>query len=163
MQPTIGQEIAALKRMSMISLRARYAEVFGDSTNANNRTWLVKRIAWRLQAKAEGDLSERAQRRAEELADDADLRLSPPKSRTEFAETLAAPKIEGALAADGRLPKPGALLVRKYKGQDVLVKVLDQGFEFEGKTFKSLSAVARAITGSHVNGFHFFKLKGGDA
>src|SRR5262249_50154246 len=61
-------------------LRLRYAAVFGETTNANNRTWLVKKIAWRRQALAEGDLSERARQRAAELAHDADLRANPPKT-----------------------------------------------------------------------------------
>ena len=58
-------------------LRDRYAELFGEETRANNKPWLVKRIAWRLQALAEGDLSERALQRAAALAIDADLRMMP--------------------------------------------------------------------------------------
>jgi DUF2924 family protein len=61
-------------------LRARYAEVFGEPTNARHKQWLVKRIIWRLQSLAEGDLTERARRRASELANDADLRRKAPKS-----------------------------------------------------------------------------------
>src|ERR1700676_1781803 len=83
MQLNVGKEGAAMRRMSTRELRARYAETFGEPTNANNKTWLVKRIAWRLQAQAEGDLSERARRRAAELANDADLRLSPPWEQAE--------------------------------------------------------------------------------
>jgi hypothetical protein len=75
MDTNVGKELAALQRMTVKELRTRYAEVFGEATNANNRAWLVKRIAWRLQALAEGDLSERARQRAAELANDADLRL----------------------------------------------------------------------------------------
>jgi hypothetical protein len=74
----IAKEVAALQRMTVKELRARYAEVFGEATNANNRAWLVKRLAWRLQSLAEGDLSARARRRAGELACDADLRMYPP-------------------------------------------------------------------------------------
>ncbi|MFN4260887.1 MAG: DUF2924 domain-containing protein [Gemmataceae bacterium] len=79
MDLNIGKELAALQRLTVKELRHRYAEVFGEPTNANNRAWLVKRIAWRLQALAEGDLSERAHRRAAELASDADLRMNPPR------------------------------------------------------------------------------------
>src|SRR3982074_458986 len=88
MQLNIAKEVAALQRLAMKDLKARYADVFGEPTNANNRTWLVRRIAWRLQAKAEGDLTERARRRVADLADDADLRLSPPK----VVEVLAVPE-----------------------------------------------------------------------
>ena len=75
------KEVAALQRQGAKQLRARYAEVFGETTAANNKIWLIRRIAWRLQALAEGDLSERARRRAEELANDADLLLSPPRAK----------------------------------------------------------------------------------
>ena len=155
----VAKEVAALKRLPMQDLKARYADVFGEPTNANNRVWLVRRIAWRLQAKAEGDLSERARRRAVELADDADLRLSPPKevdapSGSERTVTDVLP-----LANDGRLPPAGSTITRPYKGEDLQVKVLDDGrFEFEGEVFRSLSAVARKITGQHMNGFAFFRL-----
>jgi hypothetical protein len=86
-QLNLVNEIAALKRLTVGQLRQRFAEVFGEATQASNRIWLVKRIAWRMQARAEGDLSERARRRAAELARDADLRLNPPQSK---ATTTAA-------------------------------------------------------------------------
>ena len=57
-----------------------WAEVFGESARTSHKVWLIKRIVWRLQSLAEGDLSERARRRAAELANDADLRLYPPRS-----------------------------------------------------------------------------------
>ena len=62
--------------MTVRELRTRYAEVFGEETRAGNKAWLVKRIAWRVQSLAEGDLTERARQRAAELVDDADVRLS---------------------------------------------------------------------------------------
>jgi hypothetical protein len=67
----ILNEVAALQRLTIGQLRQRFADVFGEATTASNRTWLVKRIAWRLQAQAEGNLSQRARRRATELAQDA--------------------------------------------------------------------------------------------
>jgi hypothetical protein len=75
----IVNEVAALQRLSVGQLRQRFAKLFGETTKASNRTWLIKRIMWRMQALAEGDLSERARRRAAELARDADLRLNPPQ------------------------------------------------------------------------------------
>src|ERR671931_195646 len=80
MSTNIARELAALQRLTMPQLRQRYAEVFGETTNANNRAWLVKKIAWRLQALAEGGLPERPRQRAAELANDADLRANPPKT-----------------------------------------------------------------------------------
>ena len=78
MSVNVAMQVAALERMSVRELRTRFAELFGEETNAQNRTWLMRRLAWRIQALAEGDLSERARLRAAELANDADLRLSPP-------------------------------------------------------------------------------------
>ena len=66
MNLNVGKELAALRRMTVGELRARYAEVFGETTNGRHKDWLVKRIVRRLQALAEGDLSERARRRAAE-------------------------------------------------------------------------------------------------
>src|SRR4051794_8152806 len=75
----VDREVAGLQRMTVKKLRERYAETFGEMTRSGHKVWLIKRIIWRLQALAEGDLSERARQRAEELANEADLRLSPPK------------------------------------------------------------------------------------
>jgi hypothetical protein len=154
----VGKEVAALQRQTTKELRDRYAELFGEQTRANNKAWLVKRVAWRLQARAEGGLSERAQRRAAELADDADLRLSPPRHNdapSANGHTASAPLCTGA---DNRVPPPGTTLTRVYKGKDMQIRVLQQGFEYEGEVYKSLSAVAKAITGSHCNGYLFFGL-----
>src|SRR5262249_9192321 len=132
MMLNVGKELAALQRLSIKELKARYAEVFGEATNAANRAWLVKRLAWRLQALAEGALSERARRRAAELANDADLRLSPPKVMAAPAADVVTPTertVTGTLAgtADGRLPLPGTILTREYKGELVQVQVLPTG------------------------------------
>ncbi|MBP3954849.1 DUF2924 domain-containing protein [Gemmata sp. G18] len=157
MEINVAKELAALRRLTPKDLRARYAEVFGEPTTTGNRTWLVRRIAWRVQMLAEGDLSERARARAAELARDADLRVIPPRDRAESAAPrTAAP--ETGFASDDRLPPPGSVITRAYKGATVHVKVLATGFEYDGRVFPSLSAVAKAVTGSHCNGFHFFKL-----
>jgi hypothetical protein len=158
MHQTTTREIAAPQRLTMPQLRLRYAEVFGEETNANNRAWLVKRLAGRLQALAEGDLSQRARQRAAELANDADLRMNAPMVKTptpaaERTQTFAAP-----FRADARLPLPGTILTRVYKGRPLQVQVLDNGFAYDGQVYGSLSAVAKAITGSHCNGFLFFRL-----
>jgi hypothetical protein len=64
------------------------------------------------------------------------------------------------VASDPRLPSPGTQVTRKYKGRTLVVTVLPDGFEYDGERYKSLSAVAKAITGSHMNGFRFFGLEG---
>lgn len=161
MDLNVGREVTAMKRMTVNELRAKYADVFGEATNARHKEWLVRRIAWRMQALAEGDLSERARQRAAELANDADLRTTAPrapKTPPASAERTAATVIR--LPPNNRLPMPGQELAREYNGQTLVVRVLDRGFEFEGEVYKSLSAVAKAITGQHCNGYLFFRLNG---
>jgi hypothetical protein len=144
--------------MTVTQLRVRYAEVFGEAARSFNKQHLVKRIAWRLQAMHEGDLSERARRRAHELANDADLRIRPPATPVDAGDNGGTATSAFRVEADDRLPMVGTLLKRRYKGQTVQVRVLEQGFEFDGEVYRSLSAVARKITGSHWNGYHFFDL-----
>jgi hypothetical protein len=158
MKMNMAKEIAGLGRMGVKELQARYAQAFGEETHAHHKAWLVKRIAWRLQALAEGDLSERARQRAAELANDADLRLSPPKLLPLAPSHDRAKTMAMQTQDNGRLPIPGTMITRPYKGKSLIVKVLPRGFEFEGEVFKSLSAVAKAITGQHCNGYFFFRL-----
>jgi Protein of unknown function (DUF2924) len=175
----LADEIAALARQTVPELRERYAALFGEGTAAKHKTWLVKRIAWRLQAVAEGELSERARQRALQLANDADLRLSPPKPTRPPAEQTGAepPATEEPAAtptpdgvplaprqyADVRLPAPGGIVTRLYKGRRLEVTVLARGFAHDGTVYRSLSAVAKAITGAHCNGYLFFRLAGKEA
>jgi len=153
----IGKEIAELKQMSVGELREKYHEVFGEPTRAGNKDFLFKRIAWRIQALNEGDLSERARRRAEDLACDADLRTTAPRT----AATGGGGASDASPAppnADERIPPPGTVLTRVYRGQAYHVVVRDDGFEYDGEVFRSLSAIAKLITGSHWNGLLFFKV-----
>jgi hypothetical protein len=159
MHPHLAAQLAALQQLGVTALRARYAELFGEAARTGHKAWLVKRLAWRLQALAEGDLPERARLRAEQLANDADLRLCPPRHDQNDALSMnrnarATPRS----LTDPRLPPPGNVLTRTYKGQTLQVRVLLHGFEFQGVTYTSLSAVAKAITGSHASGFLFFRL-----
>jgi hypothetical protein len=165
MRLNIGKKVAALRRMTTHELQAKYTELFGeDAWTASNRVWLVKRLAWRLQALDEGDLSERARRRGAELANDADLRLSPPRLvKPRPAAILEAGPTRRSTKRNVPQLRPGTILARKYRGEMLEVRVLADGFEFEGATYSSLSAVAKAITGAHCSGHHFFRLdqKGG--
>jgi hypothetical protein len=149
----VTRELSALEKMGTKELKQKFEEVFREQARSGNRPWLIKRIIWRMQANAEGDLSERARRRAEELANDADLRLKPPKPKPIESPTN--------LHTDDRIPMPGTELAREYKGKTITVKILNDGFRYQNITYKSLSAVAKAITGSNWNGFHFFNLTGG--
>jgi len=156
-------ERARLEGMTVGQLARVYEELVGEPARSRHKQYLIRRILWRVQARAEGDLSERARRRAAELADDADVRVTPPRRPTTSASVvLPAAKIDEAeMLADSRLPAAGNVVVRKYKGQEIRVLVLADGFEYQGQRFRSLSAIAKLVTGSHVNGFRFFKLRSG--
>lgn len=156
MKVNVEQELADLQNMSVNELSRRYEELYGQPVRTRHKQYLVRKVAWRIQALAEGDLSERARRRAEELANDADVRLMPPRRRqdsdggaTGGTRTLKAP----TAAQDRRLPAPGTAIVRPYKGRQLRVIVRTDGFEYEGQRYKTLTAVAEAVTGSHLNGY----------
>jgi hypothetical protein len=157
MEQTPNLDLAILQRMTTSELRNRYIEVFGEQPPTWNRVWMLKRIAWRLQALAEGGLSERSRRRAEELANEADVRLNAPKGKTTDVPVERTAVKPLPTPVDNRLPTPGTILTRPYKGQTVQVQVLPSGFAYQGQVYPSLSAVAKAVTGSHCNGFHFFR------
>jgi Protein of unknown function (DUF2924) len=148
-------QIEALGRMQIGELRERYREVFGEQTATAHKQHLVRRIAWRLQVLAEGDLSERAHRRALKIADDRDLRVNVPASMMKLGRTAVKGKPMGP---DPRRPLPGSVLSRSFRGQTIEVKVLEDGFEYQGRRHGSLSAVARAATGTRWNGLIFFGL-----
>jgi len=76
----VAARIDALHEMTVKELRRRWAEVFGEEAPNGHKKYLLKRLAWRIQANAEGDISERARRRAKELADDSDLRVKAPRA-----------------------------------------------------------------------------------
>lgn len=163
MSLNVEKELAELRQLPPRALRDRYARVFGEATNSHHKDWLVKRIIWRMQALEQGDLSERARRRAAEIANDADLRRRPPQTKANSSERMVV-VMKSLPVQPTRVPPPGGSIVRDYKGRKLEVHVREQGFEFEGQFFKSLSAVAKHVTGSHCNGFHFFRLTqwGGD-
>jgi hypothetical protein len=155
----IGAELAQLGHLTIGELRRKYVAIFGQPTRTGNKVWLIRRLAWRLQALAEGDLSERARQRAAALACDADLRLSPPRSpqSTKLPSDQDSPR-QLRLSSRHPLPPPGTVLVRPYKGQTLQVRVLADGFAYDGQVYRSLSAVAKAITGSHCSGHLFFRV-----
>lgn len=158
-QLNITKEVVALQRMTVSELRLRYAEVFGERTNARHKEWLIKRIAWRMQAIEEGDLSERARRRAMELANDADMRMTPPRQLKPAPDAAERTSTVATKVQAGTDLLPGTVVKREYKGRTIRVTVLDDGFECEGERYKSLTAVVKAVTGKHWNGFHFFGLR----
>ena len=157
MAMNVGKEITALKKMTVPELRKRYAETFGEGTTSRHKEFLVRRILWRLQANQEGGLSERARQRARELAADSDVRLTAPRMSPPDAGPARTTSIH--FSSDQRLPMPGTIITRRYKDEIIEVRVLPRGFEYAGEVYRTLSAVARRVTGTHWNGFHFFRLR----
>jgi hypothetical protein len=153
-------EIENLRRASLEGLREKFREVFHEETRCRHREHLLRRIAWRLQALAEGDLSDRARGRANEIAQDADLRTVAPRDFFLVADrpVQTTPADRTRRNADSRLPLPGVLLSRKWKGRTILVEVLAKGFRYENRHYSSLSAIAVAVTGTRWNGLAFFGL-----
>ncbi len=161
MGTNIAGEIAALDRMTVKELRTKHIAVFGERTRAGHKEYMVKRIAWRMQAKVDGDLTERARRRAEELANDADLRMRRPPDAPAPSPASTTRTAKVAFGDRAGQPMPGTILTRQYKGQTIQVTVRDNGFEYSGEVYGSLSAVAKSITCSHWNGNSFFGLGAG--
>ena len=152
-----------MERLTVDQLRAKYAEVFAEATRSRHKEYLIKRIAWRMQANAEGGLSERARRRAMELANEAELRVTAPRQPKLAADAAERTSTTATRVRASSELMPGTALQREYKGQTTRVNVLTTAFEFEGERYKSLTAVAKAVTGSHWSGNRFFGLqpKGG--
>ena len=145
---SLVDEVAELRVMPVAKLTKRYVEVFGREPRIKHRAYLWKRVAWRLQEQRLGGLSEVAKARLEELIAEIDLPLED-KART----------VTGKLRSGRRAGlKIGSTLTREWRGQEVRVTVVDGGFECGGVVYKSLSAVAAAMTGSHWNGRLFFGL-----
>ena len=151
----IERRIRELKDLTIGQLRTRYEALTGEDSRSSNRRHLIRRIAWRIQAKQEGGLSQRALDRAEELADVEGLRLSAPKARD-----VAASGAKSKRRTTGRKGKfsAGTVFVRRYKDRVIEVTVIDDGFCFGGEMYTSLSAIARAVTGSRWSGRVFFGL-----
>jgi len=148
--PNLSSQIEELRNMTSEPLRRRYGEVFGQPAPTTNPYHLRRRIAWRLQVLALGDLSEGAFRRAAEIAGAADLKGDLPLGSAERKQRRK--------RLDQRLPAAGTELTRVYRDRTVVVTVLANGFEYEGQRYGSLSAVARAVTGTQWNGLVFFGL-----
>ena len=142
----------ALKNAPLEAIKAKYAALYGqDSPSSSNKVFLWRKIAYRLQALEYGGLPDDTKNRINELI----KRYDPVNNNT--LRPKKNPGKEGKNGRDKRLPIPGAIIRKEYKDQLIEVKVLENGFEYQGKGYKTLSSVATAVTGDHVNGYTFFK------
>jgi hypothetical protein len=156
MEEELALEIERLRKQKTKALQAHYRELFGEETRSSNHAHLFRRIAWRLQANAEGGLSERARKRAQELADEAALRLRAPRR---FWRQDGSVGLHASPPRDRRLPPVGSVLQRQYAGQTIVVQVLATGFAYQNQIYGSLSQLAHTITGTRWNGYAFFGLR----
>src|SRR5213593_2015312 len=134
-QATITAQILALQGMTVGQLRKKWKELYGgEETRSFNRVYLWRRLAWRVQELAYGGLSERAKARIAELNRDDDLRMLPPRRWQPPAgnDGPPAPATPRQPLRDPRLPRPGSTLSRQYRGHEIRVLVLEDGFEYEG-------------------------------
>lgn len=134
--------LAALKAMSVNELKTEWQALFDAPAPNNSRTFLESRLAYRIQ----------------------ELTYGGPDKQTRRLLDLLADEVEGTLTrkaqiADPRNPVVGTKLIREWNGVAQTVTVLREGFDWDGRRYKSLSAVARAITGTRWNGYRFFGLR----
>jgi hypothetical protein len=132
--------LAALKTAPTPDLKAQWRDLFESEPPPFNRTFLESRLAYRIQELAYGGLAATTIARLENMAED-------------FATT------KGRRKREQDRPIAGTRLVREWKGVEHCVTVREDGFEYQGRPYQSLSAVARAITGTRWNGHLFFGMK----
>jgi len=137
------RRLAALEIAPTADLKRQWRELFGKEPPAFNRAYLRSRLAYRIQELAYGGLRPETAARLEALGEKLD------------GGNITLRRIR----ADDR-PIAGTRLVREYQGVEHTVTVLADGFEFEGRPYRSLSAIARTITGTRWNGWTFFGLRG---
>jgi hypothetical protein len=149
-------QIMELKEKSLGELQAKHQELFPDQpTPSNNKVYLWRKIAYRLQELEYGGISTKTQGEIQQLIQQYDpvnnKALRPDNSLKER------PK-KSKLSRDNRLPIPGTVIIKEYKGIKLEVKILEFGFEYHNKVYKSLTAIAKEVTGAHWNGYLFFNL-----
>lgn len=122
---------------------------FGVQTN---KPYLIRRVAYKLQENVYGAISAAAKNRLNEYMKEYDPINNISQNRNKSVAT------ENGTKHDRRIPVPGTTISKQYKGNEYNVKVLEKGFEYKNVQYKSLSAIAKKITGSHWNGYVFFNL-----
>ena len=152
MPETIAVRIKALQQMSVHRLQKEYCRVCGEKSTATHKGFLLKKIAWKIQELEFGGITEEVKEKALAIVEDLNLPGRIPSSKLKKKRKI----ITRSPPPDKRLPMPGTVITRKYKDKQIAVQVLEGGFEYEGCKYRSLSAVAKAVTGSHWNGFSFF-------
>ena len=152
----VPTQLAALETMSVGELAEKFRELYGEPTRTRNKDYLRKRLAWRIQELAEGGLSASALSLVAQLGDHLPERWRMRQAPPQAEEAMPVQPLE---PRDPRVPLVGTVLRRVFNGVAHEVTVCGEGFEYAGERFKTLSAVAKHITGTPWNGFLFFGLK----
>ena len=154
-ETSVIRSIHALRQMTVAELRCEWERLYGEPTRSQNKQFLYRRLAWRIQELEQGGLSQRTRNRVNELAPDSFVRTRTPQAShnaTDGAQTVR------KRPRDSRLPSPGTVIVKAYKGRELRLVVHDDHFELDGRSFRSLSEAARHVTGSRWNGPLFWGL-----
>ena len=146
----IAAEIANLQSLSGPELARRYEDLFNSQPRSRNPAWLRKRIGFKLQERAYVVLSGPARAELNRLAANIEL---PKAAAGGHVRNVVAKK-------PSTQPRPGTVLQREWHGTRIRVEVVFDGFVYDGEHFKSLSAVAKHVTGQHWSGPRFFNLVG---
>ena len=155
MKEDILARILALKTASLPELQKEYEAVFdGKKAPSNNKTYLWQKIAYKIQELEYGGLPEEARAKAKDLAKEYD----PINNKVLRPNGINNGADKTCISRDRRLPMPGTVITKEYKGANILVKILEKGFEYNGKVYKTLTAIAKEVTGSHWNGYLFFNM-----
>ncbi len=158
MESSVIQQIHRLRQMTVGELRIEWEKLHGEPTRSRNRDYLWRRLAWRVQELEHGGLSDHTKARIDELAPDAFTPARTPSQPTHMASEPVPATTQTSSRRDPRLPSPGTILLREYHGKQIRVLATEDGFEYDRRHFRSLSAVARAVTGQKWNGRLFFGL-----
>ena len=154
MAETNLSQIMELKEKPLAELRTKYKELFAQEPPSSNKVFLWRKIAYRIQELECDNVSEEAQDKIQEL-----IKKYDPVNNTGVRPDNGNGKITNRKPnRDRRLPIPGTLITKEYKGKKYELKILEKGFEYNNKTYKSLSAIAKEVTGAHWNGYLFFNL-----
>lgn len=156
---SLAKDIGGLQELGLAELRGRYLEVYGEEARSKNLPYLRKKIAFRIQEQMEGGLSAAAQARIQELSS-SEMAAEPQRVEKRTPLNPAPRSLVKPDGRDPRLPKAGSLLSREFKGFAHEVQVLESEFIYRGRSYRSLSAIAKEITGTPWNGFLFFGLIG---
>ncbi len=159
MNVTIEQHRKRLEKLSITELRLEYEEVFGEITTSRHARHIIKRILWQMQANLYGGLSEDALKRANKLADLNRLRLTSPRLKPPSGDAQIINRtLPRAITENQSDIAPGTQIERMYKGQRIVAMVMENGVRYGGELYRSLTAVAKTVTGSHTSGKVFFGL-----